>query len=161
MAPLKRNKSTTYFVNSMGDLFHEDVPDAWIDSVFAVMAACPEHTFQVLTKRAARMRDYFLRPPAKRDGIVEIARADIIADLVGDFWGGADCHPLEWPLPNVWLGVSTERQQEADQRIPLLLQTPAAIRFISAEPLLGRSTCFDLSSARTNGAIASRANCAE
>jgi protein gp37 len=58
LAPLKRKKPTTYFVNSMGDLFHEDCPDEWIDKVFAVMALCPQHTFQVLTKRAARMRDY-------------------------------------------------------------------------------------------------------
>jgi protein gp37 len=111
LAPLKRKKPTTYFVNSMSDLFHEDVPDAWIDQVFAVMALCPQHTFQVLTKRAARMRQYMTerRQPAVPP----------------------------WPLPNVWLGVSTERQREADERIPLLLATPAAVRFISAEPLLG------------------------
>lgn len=106
--PLRRRKPTTYFVNSMGDLFHENVPDEWIDRVFAVMALCPQHTFQVLTKRSKRMLSYILR--------------------------GADA---TWPLPNVWLGVSTEDQSRADERIPDLLDTPAAVRFVSAEPLLG------------------------
>ena len=118
VAPLNRNKPTTYFVNSMGDLFHEDVPDEWIDRVFAVMTRSPQHTFQLLTKRAKRMHEY-----------VDNAIGRVIAATRSD-WPG-------WPLPNVWLGVSTERQQEADERIPLLLQTPAAVRFISAEPLLG------------------------
>jgi protein gp37 len=105
-APIRRRRPTTYFVNSMGDLFHEDCPDAWIDGVFAVMAEAQQHTFQVLTKRAERMHDYLSkRRPA--------------------------------PLRNVWIGVSTERQKEADARIPLLLDAPVAIRFISAEPLLG------------------------
>ncbi len=104
-APLLRKKSATYFVNSMGDLFHEDVPAAWVAKVFAVMAEAPQHTFQVLTKRAKRMRELM-------EGVTK-------------------------PLQNVWLGVSTERQEEADERIPHLLQTPAAVRFISAEPLLG------------------------
>lgn len=117
MAPLKRKKPTTYFVNSMSDLFHENVPDEWIDKIFAVMAIADQHTFQVLTKRAERMQDYCtrLRSTPKRFGMV----------LENGY------------LPNVWLGVSTERQKEADERIPLLLDTPAAVRFISAEPLLG------------------------
>jgi len=127
-APLRRKKPTTYFVNSMGDLFHDDVPDEWIDRVFAVMALCPQHTFQVLTKRSERMRGY-LSPTIQRT----------------NRWIQADNFRLsanpdvQWqaPLKNVWLGVSAERQQEADERIPLLLQTPAAIRFVSLEPLLG------------------------
>jgi protein gp37 len=90
----------------MGDLFHDDCPIEWIDRVFDVMARAPQHTFQVLTKRAARLREYTLRRTSS-------------------------------PLANVWLGVSTERQKEADERIPLLLAAPAAVRFISAEPLLG------------------------
>ena len=139
-APLRRKKPTTYFVNSMGDLFHEECPDEWIDRVFAVMALCPQHTFQVLTKRAARMRDYMANVER------EVLWMNAVADLFE-----IDCSLLNsrypypimgqrepWlPLPNVWLGVSTERQQEADERIPMLLQTPAAVRFISAEPLLG------------------------
>ncbi len=102
LEPLRRKEPTTWFVNSMGDLFHEDVPNVAIDHVFAVMALCPQHTFQVLTKRAKRMQAY-----------------------------------IAWPLPNVWLGVSAEDQTRADERIPLLLQTPAAVRFVSCEPLLG------------------------
>jgi protein gp37 len=129
LAPLKRKKPTTYFVNSTGDLFHEDCPDAWIDKVFAVMALAPQHTFQVLTKRAKRMLKWFA-PYDRR-------RADSLGAKVLELGYSGPLELLPWPLPNVWLGVSTERQQEADERIPLLLQTPAAVRFISAEPLLG------------------------
>ncbi|MES5483610.1 phage Gp37/Gp68 family protein [Bradyrhizobium sp. INPA03-11B] len=141
-APLRRRKPTTYFVNSMGDLFHEDCPDEWIDKVFAVMALTPHHTYQVLTKRAKRMRDYFTaRSEAKRNSLIAEAaaaianhdkRASELHYLAGHNWSLA-----EWPIPNVWLGVSTERQKEADDRIPELLATPAAVRFVSAEPLLG------------------------
>jgi len=151
LQPLKRKKPTTYFVNSMSDLFHEDVPDAWIDKVFAVMALAPQHTFQVLTKRAKRMREYLTRAAGNgkqevRNHIAWIAVPEIMNAWFPDWPREGVNEPhrsrairagTEWPLPNVWLGVSTERQQEADERIPLLLQTPAAIRFISAEPLLG------------------------
>lgn len=113
--PLRRKKPTTYFVNSMSDLFHEDVPDEFIGKVFDRMAQARRHTFQVLTKRAERM--LALLPT--------FAARHTAADGSG------------WPLPNVWLGVSVENQRFADERIPLLLQTPAAVRFISAEPLLG------------------------
>ena len=122
LAPLRRKKPTTYFVNSMGDLFHEDCPDEWIDRVFAIMALAPQHTFQVLTKRAARMRAYFL---AQRQGKISLAH-----DTMGIPF-------FEWPLPNCWLGVSAEDQKRADERIPHLLATPAAVRFLSVEPLLG------------------------
>jgi protein gp37 len=132
LQPLKRKKPTTYFVNSMSDLFHEDCPDAWIDRVFAVMALTPQHTFQVLTKRAGRMGDYFCSDPRWRNRQIVVAR-NSVSGVTVDFGP----MPSILPLPNVWLGVSTERQQEADERIPLLLQTPAAVRFISAEPLLG------------------------
>jgi protein gp37 len=128
LAPLRRKKPTVYFVNSMGDLFHEDCPDEWIDRVFAVMALCPQHTFQILTKRATRMRKYMRSPD----------RSQIIGDemlRLADIPSGFEC--VRWPFANVWLGVSTERQQEAKERIPELLSTPAAVRFISAEPLLG------------------------
>ena len=134
--PLLRKKPTMYFVNSMSDLFHEFVPDEWIDRIFAVMALTPQHTYQVLTKRAERMRRYMDALTAhcadSEDGLSETLRH--IGELAGVDWrSGSD----RWPLPNVWLGVSTERQEEADERIPHLLQTPAAVRFISAEPLLG------------------------
>ena len=124
--PLLKRKPTTYFVNSMGDLFHEDCPDDWILDALTVMAGASNHTFQVLTKRAARMREFMSRP-----GLLE----DIYAN-----WHGYCSTPAEveaWPLPNVWLGVSAERQQEADERIPDLLATPAAVRFVSYEPALG------------------------
>jgi len=125
-APLRRRKPTTYFVNSMGDLFHEDVPDEWIDRVFAVMALCPQHTFQCLTKRAKRMQAYMAAD--RRDQINAIGGLLVQWADMEDF--------VEWPLPNVWLGVSVEDQPRADERIPHLLATPAAVRFISAEPLL-------------------------
>lgn len=138
LSPLKRKKPTTYFVNSMGDLFHEDVPDEWIDQVLAVMALCPQHIFQVLTKRAKRMREY-LTARNGMGGAAICAAINAIPGALGNRRGA-----LEMPLPNVWLGVSIERQQEADERIPLLLQTPAAIRFISAEPLLGPIDLTDI-----------------
>jgi protein gp37 len=129
--PLRRRKPTTWFVNSMGDLFHEDVPDEWIDRVFAVMALCPQHTFQVLTKRAERMRKYI-------EGVIASGRwllwqhpidGHQIFDPIAAQW-----HIM---LRNVWLGVSAEDQRRADERVPELLATPAVIRFVSAEPLLG------------------------
>ena len=113
-APLRRRKPTTYFVNSMGDLFHENVPDDWIDRVWSVMVRSPQHRFQVLTKRPARMRDY-------------VQGLDRAAREAGN----------QFPPANVWLGVSAEDQARADQRIPDLLETHAAVRFVSAEPLLG------------------------
>lgn len=134
-APLRARKPRCYFVNSMGDLFAENVPDEWIDQVFAVMSLSPQHRFIVLTKRPERMRDYLLRQLDRcdgEDGIVDDLIA--VAELAGVDWREA---VDAWPLPNVWLGVSVEDQARADERIPLLLDTPAAVRFISAEPLLG------------------------
>lgn len=156
LEPLRRKKPTTYFVNSMGDLFHEDVPDAWIDSVFAVVvlarALGQRHTMQILTKRAGRMRAYF---EAGREALAERwatacrdqlnltvnhdddpeAGACAIVNSVNDLLGQG--RNIGWPLRDVWLGVSAEDQKRADERIPDLLATPAAIRFVSAEPLLG------------------------
>lgn len=140
--PLERTKPTTYFVNSMSDLFHEDVPDEWIDQVFAVMALARHHTFQVLTKRSARMRDYLSRQVdwsarlgAQATSIYTGGRINL--ERATELNHRITAGPMLWPLQNVWLGVSTERQEEADARIPDLLATPAAVRFISAEPLLG------------------------
>lgn len=130
--PLRWRKSRRVFVNSMSDLFHEDVPDEFIDKVFGVMALAPLHTFQVLTKRPERARAYLT---ARNDptGVLPIRRAS------SEFMAAAG-HPTEpWsmPLANVWLGVSVEDQATADERIPLLLDTPAAVRFVSYEPALG------------------------
>jgi protein gp37 len=141
LEPLRRRKPTMWFVNSMSDLFHEDVPDDWIDQIFAVMALCPQHTFQVLTKRAERMRDFVSRLGAAHTTLQNPmdAACAAAADAFPHYTGSI-AHPGQhnlWPLPNVWLGTSCERQQEADARIPHLLATPAAVRFVSLEPLLG------------------------
>ena len=125
--PLHWRKPRQIFVCSMGDLFHKDVPFEFIDKVFQTMALCwgnqtyrnrsyPNHTFQVLTKRPERMLEYMSGDVLKR-------------------WGGGA--PIFGPLSNVWLGVTVCNQKEADEKIPILLQTPAAVRFISIEPCLG------------------------
>jgi protein gp37 len=120
--PLEWKRSRRIFVNSMSDLFHAEISDEFIARVFAVMAQAPQHTFQVLTKRHARMRS-----------LLSSARW---AELLTAAGWPTDLDP-EQPLPNVWLGVSVENQQWADIRIRALLGTPAAIRFLSCEPLLG------------------------
>ena len=130
--PLRWAKPRRIFVNSMSDLFHPDVPDEFIDKVFAVMSLTPRHVFQTLTKRPDRMRAYMRRIDAS-PLLLDIARR-VISNTLGTLSVRYD---FAWPLPNVWLGVSVEDQATADQRIPLLLQTPAAVRFISAEPLFG------------------------
>lgn len=126
--PLRWRKPRRIFVNSMSDLFHERVPYEWLDQIFAVMAASPTHTFQVLTKRPQWMRDYFAP-------VGGVSREDFI--WVASRRLGLTAQRPSLPLPNVHLGVSVENQEAADERIPLLLQTPAAVRWISAEPLLG------------------------
>ena len=135
--PLRWRKPQRVFVNSMSDLFHEDVPDAFIDRVFAVMSLAPQHQFQVLTKRPARMAAY-CGSDATVGRLVQLVGAAV------DQIAGASLHFKHHNdglsgirLPNVWLGVSVEDQQRADERIPLLLETPAAVRFLSCEPLLG------------------------
>ena len=135
--PLHWKKPRMVFVNSMSDLFHEGVPDEFIDKVFAVMALCPQHTFQVLTKRPKRMRDYL------SVGATCI-RISIRHQAEGLF--GKDPGALPKAIPNIWLGVSAEDQQRANKRIPLLLQTPAAVRFVSYEPALGPVTFTGISS---------------
>lgn len=112
--PLRWRKPRRIFVNSMSDLFHEDVPGKFISDVFITMSMASQHTFQILTKRPERMQKFVT-------AWVE--------------YGGHP--PVQNILPNVQLGVSVENQRWADERIALLLQTPAAVRFISAEPLLG------------------------
>jgi protein gp37 len=133
--PLRWRRPRRVFVNSMSDLFHDDVPDDYIARVFAVMALAPQHTFQVLTKRHGRMRSLLNQtgPQSFRTSIT-IEQAAMARP-----WqpGSGLTVSVEWPLPNVWLGVSVENQQWADIRIPALLDTPAAVRFLSCEPLLG------------------------
>jgi protein gp37 len=146
--PLKWSKPRRIFVNSMSDLFHEKLTNEQIAAVFGVMAAAPQHTFQILTKRAKRMREWFAW--ADDDGIVTSGKfydctyLNHLASKAGMEGGRwiAHCEDTEdtvssWPLPNVWLGVSVENQAAADERIPELLATPATVRFLSCEPLLG------------------------
>lgn len=128
--PLRWRKPRKIFVNSMSDLFHEQIPFGFIAQVFAVMALCPQHQFQVLTKRPERMLEFFSDYAAGGRHIWEAGQGIRMPR-------GTDKPAPGWPLPNVWLGVSVEDQRTADERIHLLLQTPAAVRWISAEPLLG------------------------
>lgn len=108
--PLKWKKPRKIFVCSMGDLFHEDVKHDWIKEIGRIMYLCPQHAFMVLTKRPERMKEIFGPPPKENDWFK--------------------------PLKNLWAGVTCENQEQADKRIPILLQIPAAVRFVSAEPLL-------------------------
>ncbi|CAM5591175.1 DUF5131 family protein [Streptomyces purpurascens] len=136
-APYRWKKPARVFVNSMSDLFHQDVPDLVITHVFDVMEANPQHTFQVLTKRHARMRSFVQQREAQRreyaakfdDCPTEAMRNSPAAKA-------ARARAVT-PPANIWLGVSVENQKWADIRIPALLETPAAVRFLSCEPLLG------------------------
>lgn len=145
--PLRWRKPRRIFVCSQADLFHADAPAEFIAHVFAVMAATPRHTYLVLTKRPWRMRSLLTRPTFP-DEVAEHA-TDLLASQPWKRWqvdttgwraeetaAGNVWHP-RWPLPNVHVGVSAEDQQRAHLRIPHLLDTPAAVRWVSAEPLLG------------------------
>lgn len=112
--PLRIKKPTTFFVNSMSDLFHKDVTFEMIDSVYDIMDACPQHTFQILTKRHRELAQYYIWKSQ-----------------------GFGLRFQEWPLKNVWVGISAENQKEFQQRIDSLVLIPAAIKFLSCEPLLG------------------------
>lgn len=118
--PLRWTKPRKIFVCSMGDLFHEDVPVKWINDVFRVIQRATAHRFMVLTKRPERMRDYFRRVLEARG------------------WPEGDV-----PFSNVWAGVTVENQKRAEERTPILLDTPAAVRFVSVEPMLGPISLID------------------
>jgi protein gp37 len=150
--PLHWRKPRVVFVCNTSDLFHEAVPFEFIAAVFGVMAACPQHTFLVLTKRPERMAEWFgqLASYAAGRGInrfadepssthwIHYSCIEMAHNIRG--WAGAKPHydhRTPWPLPHVWLGTTVENQPRANERIPLLLQTPAAHRWVSAEPLLG------------------------
>lgn len=138
--PLRWRKPRRVFVNSMSDLFHEALPDESIAAVFGVMAAAHGHTFQILTKRPERMRRWFgwIEQGFAGAGIGGTRLAPAGPSLTANYIRSCgEWRSLKWPLPNVWLGVSVEDQATADERIPLLLQTPAAERFVSYEPALG------------------------
>lgn len=135
--PLRWTRPRRIFVNSMSDLFHESIPDDWIDTIFTVMALSPRHVFQVLTKRPQRMLQF--TGALTGDRLLKTAfECGLLTPTVKHVEAYAGVISGEaWPLPNVWLGVSVEDQNTADERIPLLMETPAAVRWISAEPLLG------------------------
>ena len=134
--PLRWRKPAKIFVNSMFDLFHEDLPDEDIDRVFAVMALARHHTFQVLTKRTDRMRAYFEGFWGQRVTILlnELKPSSLWNGNV--YQAGLEIDKNSY-IPNVWLGASVEDQTAADERIPALLATPAAVLWLSCEPMLG------------------------
>lgn len=135
--PVRWRKPRHIFTCSMGDLFHDLVPDSFLDQVFGVMARSQHHTYMILTKRPERAAEYLsfanrhllvylqaYEPAASQGHVPGIARS-LLADQPA------------WPLPNVWLGTSCEDQRAVDERVPMLLSAPAALHFVSAEPLLG------------------------
>ncbi len=140
--PLQWKKPCKIFINSMSDLFHDDVPFEFIASVFAVMSVTTRHTYQILTKRPERMLEFFkwvedgagVFPDSR---ISEHLPSGIKWQPVSKTSGGYDSCGPAYPYENVWIGVSVEDQKTADERIPILLDTPAAVRWISVEPLLG------------------------
>lgn len=124
--PFSWKKPRKIFVCSMGDLFHESVPFEWIDQVFDVISCCQQHTFQILTKRPERAFEYYkhLGQRLKNEGLDSIpSQSNDILDWVGI-------------LPNLWIGVTCENQERANERIPILLEIPAKVHYLSCEPLL-------------------------
>ncbi len=117
--PLRWRDPRCIFTCSMSDLFHEEVPDWFIRRAFMTMAVTPHHIYQVLTKRPERM-------------VAVLAESEFTESL--------QKLDIPWPLPNVWLGVSVENQVFADRRIPVLLEQPALVHFLSVEPLLKKVT---------------------
>ena len=151
--PFAWRKPRRVFVDSMSDLFHEQIPDDFIAEVFAIMGLASWHTFQVLTKRPERMAALlssvafrelmsyhtFSWTDIADDAAQRAGLVDPLNRLTTD-WRAQEHATL--PLRNVWLGVSVEDQRRAEERIPILLDTPAAVRFLSCEPLLGPLELF-------------------
>lgn len=164
--PIRQRKGRRIFVCPRADLFHEEVPFEFIAAVFGSMALAQRHTFQVLTKRPDRMLEFFTWLTAqtehKEAWVASVNHAEFICGEQKGTRGAERCHVEskaiasyydkaiianggrphgsfydKWPLPNVWLGVSVEDQSTADERIPMLLKAPAAVRWLSLEPLLG------------------------
>ncbi len=131
--PLSWKKPRRVFVDSMSDLFHPDVPVDYIANVWAIMRMAEQHIYMILTKRPERMYQVLTSAEFEREYRECV---DILTEHT--FTGGV------LPLANIWLGVSVEHQAAADERIPLLMDTPAAVRFVSAEPLLGPVDLNDL-----------------
>jgi protein gp37 len=144
--PFRWHKPRRIFINSTSDTFHKNVEDEWLDYLIATIALNPHHTFMVLTKRPERMHKYMHNLTEKittsKDTLVFLKSrfADamrLVSRYVGaEYPNNAPLAFETWPPPNLWLGVSIEDQATAEQRITPLLATPAAVRFVSAEPLL-------------------------
>ncbi len=132
--PLRWREARMVFVNSMSDLFHPGIYNEFIAKVFAVMALCPQHTFQILTKRPRRMA-YFLVDDDEEFSPGVGVREAVYQEMLKLSLPTKPAYP-KWPLPNVWLGVSFGHQKAADEMIPPLQRCPAAVRFISYEPAL-------------------------
>jgi protein gp37 len=131
--PMRWRKPALIFASSTSDFFHERLSDQGICRLFAVMACTPQHTYQVLTKRSWRMRVWAAKEHRSADVMDALSRMDIPAEVKV----AGHIALAHWPLPNVWLGVSVEDQQRADERREDLRNTPAAVRFVSYEPALG------------------------
>lgn len=146
MWPLKRwgRKPSRIFVNSLADVFHDDVPTDMIARAFAVMVAVPQHTFQLLTKRHGRMRSLLNSEAFWTEVSAELAR----------LWRTDFVAPLRSIPPWVWVGVSVESQQWAEPRLTALLDVPAQVRWVSAEPLLGPLNLSPWLSGRVRSPIA-------
>lgn len=153
--PLRWRKPRTVFVNSMSDLGHGWVPREFVARVFAVMAATPEHTYQILSKRPERLARMLTdechcgaghRPGEHFRSEMEWAATPHSPTYVPGLMPGL-YHRSEWPLPNVWIGTSIE-SNDYTRRASRLRETPAAVRFISAEPLLGPLPSLDLTGIR-------------
>lgn len=141
LKPLSWKKPRMIFVCSMGDLFHESVSIKWIDMVMSMAALLPRHIFIILTKRPEKMFYYF---KASKDELI-VRWSDACYEIgVSDKDDDVDAPPCwihnrlqdEWPMKNLWLGVTAENQYQANIRVPVLLSIPAAMRFVSAEPML-------------------------
>lgn len=156
--PIRCKAPRRIAVCARGDLFHESVPDEWIDRVFAVMALTPRHTYQVLTKHPERARAWFARPDIFDRVLDQVNRLRVSHS------GYNFCHigvsdPAKDPLTNVWIGASVENQAMAEARIPVLLEIPARIRWLACEPLLGPLDLNEIRCAQTGIIDALRGLC--
>jgi len=139
--PEEWSRPRKIFVGSMSDLFHRAIPDDYRDRVFLETILAGRHTFQIPTKRIEEARDYLIGLTGRPSMVGAGLNAAFLMDV--DYPSFAPVIPMPealdefWPLRNVWIGASVENQTWADRRIPVLLDTPAAIRFLSIEPLLG------------------------
>ncbi|NDY56224.1 phage Gp37/Gp68 family protein [Desulfovibrio sulfodismutans] len=142
--PFRWKRGRHIFVGSMTDLFHPSTPDEWLDRIFAVMALTARHRFLLLAKRPERMRDYMTQVTPQRlaHAATELQgeeAAKVVLAVLNDTLCGV--RNVGWPMRHVWLGVTAEDQARADERIPILRDTPAVVRFVSFEPLLGQVDC--------------------